>query len=258
VATWLAALVGSRSAVLVGSRSAIATIAPIEASATLNRTTRPTGIRYARMGGSNGTDPTARGRILRAATREYAARGRAATLDEIAAAAGVSRAEVDRHYAGEAELREAINEHLMNVALGIFGDAATSDDDDFDELGRRITALVRDHPDEMRFVARATIDGEPDGLGMFDAFMAIAIEAFRGLDEEGVLTPDLDVEWAALHVVVFNLAVVLFRDAIANHLPDPLGVGEGLERWHAADTALFRRGYLRPDQPEPRVTRTGG
>ena len=210
------------------------------------------------MGGSNGTDPTARGRILRAATREYAARGRAATLDEIAAAAGVAPAELDRHFASAGELREAINEHLMTIALGIFGDASTSDDDDFDELGRRITALIRDHPDEMRFVARAAIDGEADGLGMFDAFMAIALESFRGLDEEGVLAPDLDVEWAALHVVVFNLAVVLFRDAIENHLPDPLRAGEGLERWHAADTALFRHGYLRPDQPEPRVSRAGG
>jgi hypothetical protein len=51
---------------------------------------------------------------------------------------------------------------------------------------------------------------------------------------------------------VFNLSSVLFSEAVANHLPEPLSTDAGIERWHAADTELFRRGYLR-DQSAPRA-----
>ena len=199
------------------------------------------------MPGSNGGDPTLPGRIRTAATRVYAERGRFGTLDDVADAAGVSRATVDRHYPDEALLREAINEHVMGLAARYFDGAPLDDDTDYSRFGRRVTNLLKDNPDEIRYVARAAIDGDPDGLAMFDAFMAIALQNYRELDNHGVLDDDVDIEWASIHQVVWNLAVMLFQDAIDNHLPEPLSTDAGIERWHQADTELFRHGWLKPE-----------
>jgi AcrR family transcriptional regulator len=199
------------------------------------------------MAGRNGGDPALYDRIRVAATKAYAERGRFATLDEIAEAANVSRATLDHHYPSEAFLREAINEHVMTLAARYFGDAPLGDDEDYSHFGRRVTNLLKDNPDEIRYVARCAIDRDPDGLAMFDAFMAIALHNYRVLDDNGVLDDDVDVEWAALHQVVWNLAVMLFEHAIDNHLPEPLATDAGIERWHQADTELFRHGWLRPE-----------
>ena len=144
----------------------------------------------------------------------------------------------------------SIDERIIRLAERAFHDfdPAASSDDPFGDLARRVTALVREHPDELRYVARAAIDGEPGGLGLFDAFVAIALTRLEALRDEGRLEPGLDVEWAALHIVIFNLSSVLFSDAIENHLPGPLSSDAGLERWHAADTELFRRGFLRSER----------
>jgi AcrR family transcriptional regulator len=201
------------------------------------------------MGGTNGGDPAVEGRVVAAATRLYAARGSSVRLDEVAEAAGISRAALDHAFPSEAVLREAINECVMRIAAGILGGEPARDEQGFDDLAEQVTQLVREHPDEVRYVARAAIDGEPDGLAMFDAFMAIALASFQGMAENEVLDRGLDVEWAALHVVVFNMATVLFQRAIDQHLLDPLSTDAGIERWHDADTELFRRGFLRRDLP---------
>jgi AcrR family transcriptional regulator len=199
------------------------------------------------VGGSNGGDPTLPDRIRRVATRAYAERGRFATLDEIAATAGVSRSTLDHHFPDESLLREAINEHVMTLTARYFGDAPLEDDEDYSRFGRRITNLLTENRDEIRYVARGAVDGDPDGLAMFDAFMAIALQSYRDLRAKGVLDPGVDVEWASIHQVVWNLAVMLFEHAIDNHLPEPLSTEEGVERWHQADTELFRHGWLRPE-----------
>jgi AcrR family transcriptional regulator len=199
------------------------------------------------MAGRNGGDPTAYDRIRVAATKAYADRGRFATLDEIAAAAGVTRAALDHHFPSEALLREAINEHVMTLAARYLADAPLDDDEDYSLIGRRITNLITENRDEIRYVARGAIDRDPDGLAMFDAFMAIAVQNYRELEANGVLDDGVDLEWAAIHQVVWNLSVILFEHAIDNHLPEPLATGEGIERWHQADTELFRHGWLRPE-----------
>jgi AcrR family transcriptional regulator len=198
---------------------------------------------------SNGGDPAAYTRIRAAAVREFATSGDAVSVAAIADAAGVPAEAVEHHFPSRAELRDAVDEHVLGLALAAFADFEPDEsaDDAFEDLARRVTAVIREHPDELLYVARATIDGEPGGLGMFDAFMAIALGSFESLRAKGRLDPDLDVEWAALHVVIFNLSTLLFRHAIENHLPEPFATPEGIERWHAADTELFRRGFLRPD-----------
>ena len=169
------------------------------------------------------------------------------SLNEIAEAAGVSRATLDHHYPSATDLREAINEHVMSTAARYFADAPVEDDLDYSRFGRRITNLLKENADEVRYVARGAIDGDADGLAMFDAFMAIGLQNYQDLADNGVLAPETDVDWAAIHMVVFNLSAMLFEHAIDNHLPEPLSSDAGMERWHLADTELFRHGHLKPD-----------
>jgi hypothetical protein len=178
------------------------------------------------MAGRNGGDPDTFESIRDAALREYAETGDAASI---------------------ADLREAIDEHVLSIAADAFAglDPDGADGDVFEVLAERVTAVVREHPDALVYVARSAIDGEPGGLGIFDAFVAIATAQLEALREAGRLDPDLDLQWAALHVVIFNLSTLLFREAIENHVPEPLDTAPGLERWHNADTRLFRRGFLR-------------
>lgn len=211
------------------------------------RATAQWGVRSLRMGGLNGGDPAAAARIRNAAMKTYGAHGKRATVEEIAAAAGVSPQTVRHHFPTEADLREAINEHVLAIAGRTFGDLGRhgAGEEFFEDLAQRVTSLMRDHPDALLYTARSAIDRDPGGLGIFDGFMAIAITSFETMAAEGLLDPDVDLDWAALHVVMFNFSTALFRPAIENHLPEPLDSPEGIARWHEADTELYRRGFLR-------------
>lgn len=198
------------------------------------------------MAGQNGGDPAARGRILSAAMRVLGERGAAATYADVAAAAGVSPALVQHHFPTLGELRAAIDEHVLTLAARVFEGMGTGGGDPYDDMADRVTSLQRDHPDALLYVARGAVDGDPGALGIFDAFMAVATTSLQGLRDEGLFDPEVDLEWAALHIVIFNLGTVLFEQAIDNHLPEGLRTPEGVARWHVADTELFRRGFIHP------------
>jgi hypothetical protein len=113
-------------------------------------------------------------------------------------------------------------------------------------MGDRVTAFVREHSTALRYVARAVADRDEGALRIFDAFVAISAAQWERLAEHGLLRPDADLDWAALHVVVLNLATVLMRDAIERHLPAPFTDAGQLERWNQASNALFQQGVYGP------------
>ena len=204
------------------------------------------------MGGESNGRLTASAVIRETALEEFAQSLGDTSIVRVAKAAGVPIALVEEHFATDTELREAVDEYVVSLAVEAFADfeLSGSSDDAMEELGRRITNLIMAHPNALLYVARSVIEGDPGGLAMFDAFMAIATQQFQALAEEDRLDPDLDIQWAALHVVIFNLATLLFKDAIENHLPESFMTPEGMERWHVADAELFRRGFLRRAEPE--------
>ncbi len=184
-------------------------------------------------------------RIREAALEGFALDGVEATsIRDVAAAAGVSPGLVQHHFPTKAALREAVDEHALAIATESFRDFpdASSASDIQEELGDRVTAIVRDQPNMLRYVARSISEGEEAGLRLFDAFVAIATAQWRRLDEEGMLREDADLLWVGLHTVVLNLATVIFEVAIDRHLPEPYRTPAMLERWNAASSALFQRG----------------
>jgi AcrR family transcriptional regulator len=187
-------------------------------------------------------------RIRDAALEGFAREGVEATsVRNVAAAAGVSPGRVQHHFPTKAALREAVDERVLEIATESFRDfpEAGSASEIQRELGDRVTAIVREEPNVLRYVARSVSEGEKAGLELFDAFVAIATAQWRRLDEEGMLREDADLLWVALHTVVLNLATVMFEEAIDRHLPEPYRSPEMLERWNRASSALFQRGMYR-------------
>jgi AcrR family transcriptional regulator len=188
-------------------------------------------------------------RIRNAAMEGFARDGISSTsIRDVAAAAGVSPGLVQHHFSTKAGLRDAVNEYLVSVAVEAFGDVAELDGsaETLTQMGDRVTAFVRDNSTALRYLARALIDGDEEAFKIFDRLFEISLAIWQELARNRALHADADLEWTALHVVVFNLATLLFEAAIDRHLPEPLFTPEQLTRWNAATTELYRRGMYRP------------
>jgi AcrR family transcriptional regulator len=214
-------------------------------------------IPYERIAVQEG-DLTAYARIRNGALAGFANDGFAATsIRSVARAAGVSAGLVQHHFPTKEALRDAVNEYVVAIATQAFSDLpdSGSPEETQQQLGDRVTAFVRDHPTALRYVTRSLADGDQAAIAIFDAFVAIAKTQWQRLAHQGLLRPDADLPWAALHVVVLNLATVLLEQAINRHLPAPLRDPEQLERWNQATTALFREGVYDNPAAAPRHQR---
>jgi AcrR family transcriptional regulator len=197
------------------------------------------------------SDLTRYARVRNAALQLFADRGVEATsIRDIAAAAGVSPGLVQRHFVTKAGLRDTINDYVVTLATEAFADLPSEGDpvEIQQQMGDRVTTFVRDNETALRYVARAVADRDPEALRIFDAFVAISRTQWERLDRHGLLRPDPDIAWAALHVVVLNLATILMRDAIERHLPAPFDDPAQMARWNEATNALFYRGLYRNGQ----------
>ncbi len=200
------------------------------------------------MSSTPASDLTGLARIRNAALEGFARDGVAATsIRDVAKRAGVSPGLVQHHFPTKAALVDAVTEHVVALATEAFSDLSENGSpiEAQQELGDRVTAFVAEHPTAVLYVARSAADGEQAALEIFDAFVAIAREQWRRLDDRGLLRADVDLEWTALHAVVHVLGTLLLKDAIDRHLPAPFFTPAQLERWNAASNALFREGTYR-------------
>jgi AcrR family transcriptional regulator len=191
------------------------------------------------------SDLTGYARIRNAALEGFARDGvKATSIRAVAKRAGVSAGLVQHHFPTKASLRDAVNAHVVVLVGSSFADmpASAPDVNPFEELGERVTRLVGGQPDALRYAARAIVEDDEAALDLFDSFVAIARAQWELLAGEGRLRSDLDVQWGALHTVLFNLGTVLFAKAIDRHLEQPLFTPAQLERWNIATTALMQRG----------------
>jgi TetR/AcrR family transcriptional regulator, regulator of cefoperazone and chloramphenicol sensitivity len=194
------------------------------------------------------SDLTGYARVRNAALEGFARDGvKATSIRAVAKRAGVSAGLVQHHFPTKASLRDAVNAHVVTLVSSSFADipAATPDANPFEELGERVTRLVGEQPEALRYAARAIVEDDEAALDLFDSFVAIARAQWELLAGERRLRPDLDIQWGALHTVVFNLGTVLFARAIDRHLKQPFFTPAQLERWNVATTALIRRGAER-------------
>lgn len=200
------------------------------------------------------SDLSTSARIRNAALEGFADKGvSGTTMRDVAAAAGVSTGLVQHHFGTKAGLQHAVEQHVIDVALetfeGLVGE--TIDADIWATMGDKVTAWVAENTTSLRYLARALSDGDPSASRIFTALLTIArTQWLEPLARGGGLDPNADAEWAALHVIVFNLATVLLEPAISAQLPKPLFTSAQLRRWNVATTELYRRGFASPPSPD--------
>jgi AcrR family transcriptional regulator len=198
------------------------------------------------------SDLTTFARIRNAALEGFARDGLSATsIRDVAKAAGVSPGLVQHHFPTKSALAESVNEHVAAIAAAAFQDVpiARSPTDASEELGRRVTRLIAEHPNALLYLARATTETDQGALELFDTFVDIAERQWEQLARDGLLRSDTDQRWTALNTIVFNLGTLLFQAALDRHLPQPLLSTKGLERWQIAATKLFRHGVYQAEPP---------
>jgi TetR/AcrR family transcriptional regulator, regulator of cefoperazone and chloramphenicol sensitivity len=204
-------------------------------------------------------DLTAYARIRNAALELFAARGVTATsIRDVAAGAGVSPGLVQHHFGTKDGLRKAVDEFVIADALETITDLPGSLEERGAEFASRMGAVTRDHPAAVLYLARAASDGSELGLRAFEEIVAFGVREFRAMDEAGMLGPDLDLEWAVLQLLLFNLSTMMFEPAISGALGESIMSEKGRRRVNAAATRLFTHGFTRtPAPPARRRSREG-
>jgi AcrR family transcriptional regulator len=168
-----------------------------------------------------------RGVILAAARRAFAERGYAGTaLEDVCAAAGVTRGALYHHYAGKAGVFRAVCEELAAEVATAVAASAGAEPDPWRQLDAGVTAFLRACSDPV--VARVLLSDGPSALGW---------HAFRELDRrhglgllQAVLTralpaPEPVGTWSHLLAGALGEAALLIADA-----PDPAAALADAER----------------------------
>lgn len=150
--------------------------------------------------------PTRRAAILRAAATAFAARGFAATsMDDVAAAAGVTRLIVYRHFASKEALYGAVLEHVYerlgeeSVASEARGEHAAV---------RALLTVARDDPDGVTLLLRHAAR-EPQFAQYADAFREQVIAYAEALMERAQAPNSVRERWAAETLVSFVFDALL-------------------------------------------------
>jgi TetR/AcrR family transcriptional regulator, regulator of cefoperazone and chloramphenicol sensitivity len=189
--------------------------------------------------------PQTQERILEAALEGFARDGVAATsIRDVASSAGVSPGLVQHYFASKAALRAAVDEQVKEAARAAL-EVRVVDGDVIEDLAERLTALVGDHFVALRYVARGVAERDPAAMAIFDTLTQLCRDQLAELQGRGMLRPDLDLDWAALHTVLINLGTVIMEPGVSDQLGKPFLAKRQLERWKVATTKLFVEGEIR-------------
>lgn len=191
---------------------------------------------------------TAHARIRRAALVSFAKLGMAATtIRGVAGAAGVSPGLVQHHFRSKEGLRAAVDAFVLERASKAVSDASRGGSPGEVAAGfaDRIAELIRSSPELVAYARRSLLEGDPSGLALFDSLVALARSELQRLAAEGLLRSDLDLTWAALHIVLVSTAPVLLEAAVDRHLDGPFQSQDGMTRWRDATSMLFSQGVYR-------------
>ncbi|MGH3388345.1 MAG: TetR/AcrR family transcriptional regulator [Actinomadura sp.] len=186
-------------------------------------------------------DLTARARIRDAALRLFAERGTgAATIRDIAAAAGVSSGLIRHHFGSKEALREVCDSYAMDQMNRLR-------DQMFVEGGLADQAsMVTLHPTAMllqRYLVRSMMDGSDAAAAMFEDNVRIAE---RWLAAQGIESPDPRAYAAVLCAV--QLGAFVLHEQLSMALGVDIHTPEGHARMTSGLVDVFAHPLLTPDQ----------
>lgn len=207
-------------------------------------------------------DLTARARIRDAAIAHFAEGGfRKANLRAIAATAGVSSGLVVHHFGSKEKLREACDEHVLEILVRR---AREADSDDRQDLFREYLADPQGYRRHLSYMARAIQDDTPAAGRFVDTLVDASEAILRAGIDDGTMRPSSDPRALAVLTVLTSIATLTMAPPFARALghaefgPDVLRrlALPSLELYtyglYADDTALrAARGATTPS-PSPR------
>ena len=183
---------------------------------------------------SSASDLTARARIRDAAIALFAEKGiEAATIREIAQAAGVSSGLLRHHFGSKEGLRDACDEYALNqvTSLGI----------QFTEtnlLGRVTPEIMR----LQQYAIQSVMDGSPNALATFDRALAYGE---YWLEHSGIEVSDPRAYLAV--IAVMKMSMFAMRDLLSHALGQDVGEPAGWARVISASIEIFSQPLVTPD-----------
>jgi AcrR family transcriptional regulator len=186
---------------------------------------------------SSSADLTARARIRDAAITLFAERGvAAATVRDIAQAAGVSSGLLRHHFGSKEGLRDACDEYAMAQLTAI--GARFTEMHVIDPIRPEVLLL-------QRYLIRSTLDGSPAGAAMFDRMLTYG--------EQWLTTTDLKVSDPRAYVAVLaamKMSMFTMRDLLSRALGTDVAEPAGWVRMLTAAIEIFSQPLISPEDAD--------
>jgi AcrR family transcriptional regulator len=193
-------------------------------------------------------DLTARARIRAAAMALLSEQGfEATTIRGIAAAAGVSPGLLRHHYGSKAELRDAVDAHVLQeirrVSEEVVGDVEQG------SLFR--AAMSRESLRPYRtYLARALLDGSPLIGPLFDEMVDYSTRTVEQADERRSDTPMVDGRTRGAVLTAMSLGIPLLRQHLSRVLGADIFGDEGERLLTLASLDLYSHPLITPELAE--------
>lgn len=185
-------------------------------------------------------------RIRDVALGLFAVHGTEATsLRMIADAAGVSIGLLQHYFGTKANLVSAIDNYVMDLFGEAVSPALMTAANPIGDVAHRISSLVAGHVEVVDYLCRALVDATPTGVRIFDGLLEIGRGGWERLAGQGMIRPDADPAWVALHPLVLVLGTFMLRSHLERHLPDAFATPAQLDRWQKATQEFISKGQLR-------------
>jgi AcrR family transcriptional regulator len=193
-------------------------------------------------------DLTARARIREAAMAQFAEQGfERSTIRGIAAAAGVSPGLLRHHYGSKADLRDAVDTHVLQeirrVSDEVVGDVAQG------SLFR--AAMSKESLRPFRgYLARALLDGSPLIGPLFDEMVEYSARMIEQSDERRTDTPPVDGRTRGAVLTAMSLGIPLLRQHLSRVLGADIFGDEGERLLTLASLDLYSHVLISPELAE--------
>lgn len=194
-------------------------------------------------------DRTARAVIRDEALRLYAECGaEGVSIRTIAAAAGISPALIIRHYGSKDGLREAVDQHVVEVFEALLTEAVGNPEGDplgegsAQSLAASITeGLPADSPIP-RYLGRLFVSGGAAGNGVFRRLFDVSKEMLGQWADGTSVAHGADSDVRAAFLLINDLALLILRPQVSEVLGVDVLSSDGLRRWSTEVTAIYRDG----------------
>ena len=184
-------------------------------------------------------------KILEASTRVIAVHGfEGATFRQVSEAADVSVGQVQYYFKTRDKLVAATNDYVLKQLSTKLESAPLPEVDPLTEVGRRLVGIFVEQPHLIDFLSQSIVDKGDVGREMFHWLYGLSVAQGEMFAAKGMLAPNLDKVWAALHPLILRIGAFILSDFIDELLDEPFASRAGIERWENSVRQLIRHGQL--------------